>query len=76
MLDLNEYLQNVDISAYVKFNKVSYSQLGGIFRLLIKRYNAKNFIKNHSNIFIQGTKSINKRVIWVQALEQWHRLKV
>lgn len=63
MLGLNEYLQNVDISAYVKFSKVSYSQLGGIFRLLIKRSNAKNFIKNHSNILIQATKSIHQRVI-------------
>ena len=52
MLVLNKSLQKAGISAYIKFNKIGYSQSDVISRLLIEKSNAKNFIKNYLNIFI------------------------
>lgn len=63
MLVLNETLQRVGISAYVRFSKVGYSQSGAISGLLTERSNTEDRILHHSNILIRAAKSIDGGVI-------------
>ena len=76
MLVLNKSLQKADVSAYVIFSKVGYSQSGKVLGLLTEKSIVEDPIKQHSNTLIQATKLVDKGVIGVEALEQWHRLKV
>lgn len=76
MLVLNESLQKSGIPVYTRFNKVGYLQLGAIFALLMEKSSAENLVRDHSNMLIRAVKSIDKKVICIQALEQWQKLKV
>ena len=55
---------------------MGYSQLGAISGLFTERSNVEDLIKQHSNMLIQAAKLINKRVIGIEALEKWYRLKI
>ena len=60
MLVLNKLLQR---TAYIRFSNVGYSQAGAIARLLTKKSNVENLIKNHLNILIQAIKLIVKSAL-------------
>lgn len=53
-----------------------YSQLGAIFGHLIEKSNTKDLLKDYLTTLIQVAKLVDKRVIEVETLEHWHRLKV
>lgn len=76
MLALNESLQKAGIPAYTRFSRVGYSQSGAISAVLTERSNAEELISNDSNILIRAAKSVDERVIGVEAFERWQRLKV
>ena len=63
-------LQKTEILVYVRFNKVCYSQSDAISGLPIERFNMEDLIKNYLNILIWTIKSMNKKVIGVEAFEQ------
>ncbi len=73
---LNESLQKAGIPAYIRFSRVGYSQSGAISALLSEKGNAENLVRDHSNMLIRAAKSIDEKVIGVEALERWQRLKV
>ncbi len=72
MLVLNE---RVNLPAYVRFSKVGYSQSGAISGLLTEKSNAEDLIRNYLTVLIRAAKSVDERVIEVEALERWYRLK-
>ena len=72
MLLLNE---RVNLPAYVRFSKVGYSQSGAISGLLTEKSNAEDLIRDYLTILIRAAKSVDERVIEVEALERWYRLK-
>lgn len=76
MLVLNESLQKAGIPAYTRFSRVGYSQSGAIFALLTEKLNAENLVRDHSNMLIRAVKSVDEKVIGIEALERWQRLKV
>lgn len=76
MLVLKKVLQLVNLPHYIKFGKLRYSQFEVISRLLIEKFNVKELLKDYLTILIQAIKSIDKGVIEVEILEQWHRLKL
>lgn len=71
MLVLNELQQKAGIPAYTQFSRVRYLQLGAIFVLLTEKSKADNVVKDHSNMLIRVAKSVNKKVIDIEALECW-----
>ena len=76
MLTLNESLQKAGIPAYTRFSRVGYSQSGAISALLTEKSSAEILVKDHSNMLIRAAKSIDEKVIGIEALERWQRLKV
>ena len=76
MLVLNESLQKAGIPAYTRFSRVGYSQSGAISALLTEKSNAENLVRDHSNMLIRAAKSVDEKVIDIEALERWQRLKV
>lgn len=52
MLVLNKSLQRVGITMYVSFSKIRYFQSKAIFKLLTKKFNMEDIIKNYLNILI------------------------
>lgn len=76
MLVLNEALQRANFPAYIRFSKVGYSQLDTISGLLTEKSHAEDLLRDYSTILIQAAKSMDERVIKVEKLERWHRLKV
>lgn len=42
----------------------------------MEKYNAKDLLKNYSTVLIRAAKLIDERIINIEALERWHRLKV
>ena len=56
----------------MRFSRVGYSQSGAVSGLLTERFNAEDLIKH----LIRAAKSVDEGIIGVEALEQWHRLKV
>ena len=71
MLILNESLQKAGIPAYTRFSRVGYSQSGAISALLTEKSNAENLVRDHSNMLIRAAKSVEKKVIGIEALERW-----
>ena len=55
---------------------MGYSQSGAISALLTEKFNIKELINIHSNLLIRAAKSVNNRVIRVEALKYWQRLKI
>ena len=76
ILVLNESLQKAGIPAYIRFSRVRYSQPGAISALLTEKSSAEDLVKDHSNMLIRAAKSVDKKVIGIEALERWQRLKV
>ena len=76
MLVLNESLQKAGIPAYTRFSRVGYSQSGAISALLTEKSNAESLVRDHSNMLIRAAKSVDEKVIGIEALERWQRLKV
>ncbi len=76
ILVLNESLQKTRVPAYIRFCRVGYAQSGAISALLTEKSSAEDLIKEHSNMLIRAAKSIDKAVIWVEALERWQRFKM
>ena len=76
MLTLNESLQKAGIPAYTRFSRVGYSQSGAISALLTEKSSVKILVRDHSNMLIRAAKSIDEKVIGIEALERWQRLKV
>lgn len=76
ILMLNESLQKAGIPAYIRFSRVGYSQSGAISALLTEKANAENLVRDHSNMLIRAAKSIDEKVIGIEALERWQRLKM
>ena len=76
MLVLNESLQKAGIPAYIRFSRVGYSQSGAISALLTERSNVEDLVKDHSNMLIRDAKSADEKVIGIEALERWQRLKM
>lgn len=71
MLVLNGSLQKTGIPAYIRFNKVGYSQSGAISGLLAEKSNAEDLVKDHSNMLIRAAKSVDEKVIGIIASERW-----
>ena len=71
MLALNKLLQKAGILAYTRFSRVRYLQSRAISALLIEKSNIKQLVGNYSNIFIRAAKTVDVRVIGVEALEHW-----
>ncbi len=76
MLVLNKSLKKVRTLAYIRFSKVGYLQSRAIFTLFTKRLNAKYLVKDYSSLLIQVAKSVDKKVISIEILEHWQRLKL
>ena len=76
MLTLNESLQKAGIPAYTRFSRVRYSQSGAISALLTEKSSAEILVRDHSNMLIRAAKLIDEKVIGIEALERWQRLKV
>lgn len=73
---LNKSLQKARVLVYTQFNKVEYLQSKVISTLVTEKWNTENLVKNHSNILIRAAKLINNKVICVETLKYWQRLKV
>lgn len=67
--------ERVNLPAYVRFSKVGYSQSGAISGLLTEKSNAEDLIRDYLTILIRAAKSVDERVIEVEALKRWYRLK-
>ncbi len=76
MLILNESLQKAGIPAYIQFSRIGYLQSGAIFALLTEKSSVENLVRDHSNMLIRAAKSVDEKVIGIEALKQWQRLKV
>lgn len=50
--------------------------MGAITALLMEKSNTEDMIKGHANMLIRVIKLIDKKVIRVEALEYWQKLKV
>lgn len=50
--------------------------MGAITALLMEKSNAEDMIKGHANMLIRVIKLVDKKVIRVEALEYWQKLKV
>lgn len=61
---------------YVRFIKIGYSWSGAILGLLMVKSNTEELLRKYLTILIRATKSVDKRVVGVEMLEQWHRLNV
>lgn len=55
---------------------MEYLQSEAISTILIEKANLKNWVKDHSNMLIRVAKSIDKKVIGIEVLERWQRIKV
>ena len=76
MFVLNESLQKTGVPAYIRFSRVGYAQSGAISALLTEKSSAEDLVREHSNLLIRATKSVDERVIGIEALERWQRLKL
>lgn len=76
ILVLDQFLQKLGISTYMRFSRVGYFQSSTIYRLLTKMFNSKDLIRHHSKILIQAAKLINERVIQMESLKWWDRIKI
>lgn len=76
MLALNESLQKASVPPHTRFSRVGYLQSGAISALLTEKSSADQLITTHANILIRAAKSVGARIIRVEALERWQRLKV
>lgn len=70
MLTLNESLQKAGIPAHTRFSRVGYSQSGAISALLTEKSSAENLVRDHSNMLIRAAKSVDEKVIGIEALER------
>lgn len=71
MLTLYESLQKAEIPAYTRFSTIEYSKSGVIPALFTEKSNAENLVSDHSNMLIRATKSVDEKVIYIEALEWW-----
>lgn len=76
ILVVNESLQKAGILVYTRFSRVGYLQLRAISALLTEKSSAKNLVRNHFNILIRTAKSVNEKIIGIEALERWQSLKI
>lgn len=51
-------------------------QSEAISALLTEKANAKNLVRDYSNMLIRAAKSIDEKFIGIEALERWQRLKM
>ena len=76
MLALNEALQKIGEESHTRFCRVKYAPSGAISALLNEKANAGSLIPRKSNLLIRAVKSVDPKVIGVEILEHWQRLKV
>lgn len=50
--------------------------MGTIFGLLTEKSHTEDLLKDHSTVLILAEKSLDERVIEIEVLERWHRLKI
>lgn len=76
MLTLNESLQKAGIPVNTRFSRVGYLHSAAISALLTEKPSAEILVRDHYNMLIGAAKSIYEKVIGIEALERWQRLKV
>ena len=42
----------------------------------MEKSNAEDLVRDHSNMLIRAAKSVDEKVIGIEALERWQRLRV
>jgi hypothetical protein len=75
-LGINEMLKKAGAPAFVRAERVSYSATGSVSVLLKEKAHTGLVLPAYKTGLIKAVKAVDPAVIGVEAIEQWHRLKV